>query len=63
MGHVRAVEWAQLGHCNFLRAHGGLLDTEVLLYNASPPRSSSWDGVMIEEKKEKEEKINRQHAL
>ena len=50
MGHLRAVEWAQLGHCNFLRAHGGLLDTEVLLYNASPPRSSTWDGVMIDDR-------------
>ena len=24
MGILRAVEWAQLAHCNFLRTHGGL---------------------------------------
>ena len=50
MGHLRAVEWAQLGHSNFLRAHGGLLDHEVLLYKASTPRASSWDGVMIDDR-------------
>ena len=50
MGHLRAVEWAQLGHSNFLRAHGGLLDEEVLLYKASAPRASSWDGVMIDDR-------------
>ena len=38
MGHLRAVDWAQLGHSNFLRAHGGLLDLEVLLYRASVSR-------------------------
>ena len=50
MGHVRAVDWAQLGHCNFLRAHGGLLDTEVLLYRASVPRGPTWDGVMLDDR-------------
>ena len=50
MGHLRAVEWAQLGHINFLRAHGGLLDHEVLLYKASTPRGASWDGVMIDDR-------------
>ena len=50
MGHIRAVDWAQLGHCNFLRAHGGLLDDEVLLYKASPPRGSTWDGVMLDDR-------------
>ena len=50
MGHVRAVDWAQLGHSNFLRAHGGLLDSEVLLYRASAPRSATWDGVMLDDR-------------
>ena len=50
MGHLRAVDWAQLGHSNFLRAHGGLMDTEVLLYRASVPRAPCWDGVMIDDR-------------
>ena len=50
MGHLRAVDWAQLGHSNFLRAHGGLLDSEVLLYRASVPRSATWDGVMLDDR-------------
>ena len=50
MGHLRAVDWAQLGHSNFLRAHGGLLDSEVLLYRASVPRSTTWDGVMLDDR-------------
>ena len=50
MGHVRAVDWAQLGHANFSRTHGGLLDEEVLLYRSAVPRSSMWDGLMLDDR-------------
>ena len=50
MRHLRSVDWAQLGHSNFLRAHGGLLDSQVLLYRASVPRNATWDGVMLDDR-------------
>ena len=50
MRHLRAVEWAQLAHSNFLRTHGGLQDEEVLLYRSAVPRSSTWDGVMLDDR-------------
>ena len=50
MGHLRAVEWAQLAHSNFLRTHGGLQDEEVLLYRSAVPRAPTWDGVMLDDR-------------
>ena len=49
MGDGNAVDYAQCGHCNVLRAGGALRDDHLIAYRDPWPRGPTAEGVMVDD--------------
>ena len=49
MGDLNATTFAQAGHVELLRRHGGMNPGTIVTYRNPPPRGRVWEGVMIDD--------------
>ena len=49
MGDGNAVDYAQVGHCNVLRAGGAMLSEHLIAYRDPWPRGPTAEGVMVDD--------------